>query len=171
MTQLSSAIRVWLKDLQDKRAQFAECAQKPGQGNSANCANSARRQAQSIPPSPTTPPYTPEERTLLEPAPHELRQTVAQIKGIFGDICTPTVTDVQVVPHKPRCQAARLIRSARREGHHDQAIALRDAWRERIAFCTVDGGMVQEAAERVAASELEGLCTNSHTHDENYFGL
>ena len=83
------------------------------------------------------------------------------------DLFKPTTAPVAI---SARRRAADLIRQARREGHHDHAIALRDAWHERIAVCMIDGGMTQEAAEQVALSELEGLCTNSHTHDENYFG-
>lgn len=53
-----------------------------------------------------------------------------------------------------RRRAADLIRRARllRTG---QALAMRDAWRERLAVCTIDGGMTEDHAEQVALDELE----------------
>ncbi len=53
-----------------------------------------------------------------------------------------------------RGRAAELIRDAQR--HSDgQAVAMRDAWRERLAVCTIDGGLTEDHAEQVALDELE----------------
>ena len=54
-----------------------------------------------------------------------------------------------------RRHAARLIRNARLCGNSPRAVALRDAWNERVAICTIDGGLRIEAAELVALDELK----------------
>jgi hypothetical protein len=51
---------------------------------------------------------------------------------------------------------AKAIRDARATGNHDRAIALGDAWRERIAICIVDGGLGIAEAEMVASEEIQG---------------
>lgn len=61
-----------------------------------------------------------------------------------------------VVGVPARVTAAHLIREARQSGARDQAIAMRDAWEERMAICTVDGGLPEREAETVALSELRG---------------
>lgn len=57
----------------------------------------------------------------------------------------------------PRDRAARLMREVRKAGHRGQAIALRDAWRERLAVCEVEGGLSAEEAEKTAEKELNAL--------------
>ena len=49
-----------------------------------------------------------------------------------------------------------MIREAR-GADPNQAVALRDAWRERLAICTIDGGVPEADAERIALAELEVL--------------
>ena len=46
-----------------------------------------------------------------------------------------------------REHVADLIRQARRTGRHDLAWALLDAYRERMAICTIDGGASETEAE------------------------
>ena len=57
----------------------------------------------------------------------------------------------------PRDKAARLIREARRNGSHEFAAVLRDAWRERVAICEIDGGLSVEAGEAVAEKEIRNM--------------
>ena len=83
---------------------------------------------------------------------------VTMVKDVFADMGA-TVVSVEPVK-KPRGStrrhAAQLIRDARRIDT-DQAVAMRDAWRERLAICTVDGGLTNEDAEQVALAELERM--------------
>ena len=55
----------------------------------------------------------------------------------------------------PRAEAARMIRSARQAGDRDLAVTLRDAWRERVAICEIEGGLTPEEAEKVAEKNLK----------------
>lgn len=52
-----------------------------------------------------------------------------------------------------RRHVADLLRQARRT-RPDLAVSLRDAWAERVAICTVDGGLSVEDAEKVALVEI-----------------
>jgi len=54
-----------------------------------------------------------------------------------------------------RIQVAGLIRDARRCSDRGFAVALRDAWRERVAICEIDGGLPLERTESVALDELK----------------
>ncbi len=56
-----------------------------------------------------------------------------------------------------RDETARLIRDARRGGDNGRAAALRDAWRERMAICTMDGAISLADAERIALDELGSI--------------
>ena len=55
----------------------------------------------------------------------------------------------------PRARAARLIRQVRKAGNDGLAIALRDAWRERLAICEIDGRLSADDAEVVAEGEMQ----------------
>ena len=55
-----------------------------------------------------------------------------------------------------RHHVADLIRQARR-CRRDCAIALRDAWHERIAIVTVEAGLSEIEAEWIAANELKSI--------------
>ena len=56
----------------------------------------------------------------------------------------------------PRRRAARMIRQARQAGDGDLAVALRDAWHERVAVCEIDAGLPTEQAEQVAERDTQG---------------
>jgi hypothetical protein len=64
-----------------------------------------------------------------------------------------------VSPLRTRCEvrsrAAALIRGARRHGDRHKAGALREAWLERVAICSLDADLSLEDAERVALAEIE----------------
>ena len=60
-------------------------------------------------------------------------------------------------PNSARDEAARLIRDARRGGDIGRAATLLDAWRERLAICTMDGAIPLADAERVALDELRSI--------------
>ena len=80
---------------------------------------------------------------------HESAEAVLAVGGIRVEKTRPFKSEA-------RDQAARLIREARRNASDDgKAVALRDAWRERLAICTMDGDLSVEEAERVALHELE----------------
>lgn len=52
--------------------------------------------------------------------------------------------------------AGKLIRDARRRDR-GEAVAMRDAWAERLAVCTIDGGFRKDHAEQVALKELQNM--------------
>lgn len=54
-----------------------------------------------------------------------------------------------------RSGAAMILRRMRRWGDRAAAVAARDAWRERVAIATIDGGLSEVRAEAVALEELE----------------
>jgi hypothetical protein len=80
---------------------------------------------------------------------------VSAVKETFG----ATVVSVEPAYGRggwARRQAAELIRDARRHSA-GEAVAMRDAWRERLAVCTIDGGLTEDHAEQVALEELEKM--------------
>ena len=95
--------------------------------------------------------YTPEERRLLDGCPQGVLALVDAAKRAFGPLGGVTVEAVAPFKSAARGGAARLIRDARRDG---RAVVLRDAWRERVAICTIDGGLPVGGAEAVALDEL-----------------
>jgi hypothetical protein len=64
----------------------------------------------------------------------------------------------------PRRRAGNVIRLARGAGLHDLAVALRDSRRERFAICSIDGGLPECEAERIAADELMLYFKNSASY-------
>ena len=81
---------------------------------------------------------------------------VAAVKDSFADMGA-TAVSVEVTHGQggaTRSTMARMIRKAR-GADPNQAVALRDVWRERLAICTIDGGMPEADAERIALAELE----------------
>ena len=99
--------------------------------------------------------YTEAEERLLGGVPAPVRTTVDLIKATFADLGGGLkVVEVHDDPARFRDQAARLIRQARRASDRPRAIVLRDAWAERMAICTIDGGLDLADAERVAVDEL-----------------
>ncbi len=85
---------------------------------------------------------------------------VSAVKDTFADFGA-TVVSIESAHGRggwTRRRAAELIRDARRHGIRGQAgeaVAMRDAWRERLAVCTIDGGLTEDHAEQVALCELE----------------
>ena len=82
----------------------------------------------------------------------------AAVKDSFADVGV-TVVSVELAHGQggvSRSRVARMIREVRGAAPY-QAVALRDAWRERLAICTIDGGMSEADAERIALAELEVL--------------
>lgn len=54
----------------------------------------------------------------------------------------------------PAGTAARIIESLRGAGEVDLAEDLQECWVERMAICTIDGGLDEAAAARVALEQL-----------------
>lgn len=85
---------------------------------------------------------------------------VSAVKDAFADFGA-TVVSVESAYGRggwTRRRVAELIRDARRReirGRGGEAVAMRDAWRERLAVCTIDGGLTEDHAEQVALDELE----------------
>jgi len=94
-------------------------------------------------------------------------QLVAEVNDAFADGSGGELTVVSVeatrgrggrTRREIRMRAAELIRDARRQegpGRGGKAVAMRDAWRERVAVCTIEGGLGVQEAERVALGEIE----------------
>ena len=97
--------------------------------------------------------YTAEERQLMADAgisPGDL-PLVDSVKAMFP---SAVVVDVRGEATRCRIEMARLIRQRRQVGDVVGTVALRDAWQERLAICTVDGGLSIEDAEPIALEEL-----------------
>ncbi len=101
--------------------------------------------------------YTPQERRLLDGCPAATLAAVDAAKRAFTALGGVTVEAVAPFKSAARAGAARLIRDARRHGGDGQATAFRDAWRERLAICTMDGAIRLADAERIALDELRSL--------------
>jgi len=99
--------------------------------------------------------YTAEERRLLAGCPAATLAAVDAAKRAFAPVGGVTVEAVAPFKSAARDGAAWLIRDARRGGNPGKAVALRDAWQERLAICTIDGGLSMRDAERVALDDLE----------------
>ncbi len=83
---------------------------------------------------------------------------MSAVKGAFADFGA-TVVSVEAAHGRggwTRRRVAELIRDARMRST-GEAVAMRDAWRERLAVCTIDGGMTDDCAEQVALNELERI--------------
>ena len=100
--------------------------------------------------------FTPQERRLLDGCSAATLAAVDAAKRAFAPL---GVTVEAVAPSKSAARdgAARLIRNARRVGDGGRAVALRDAWQERLAICTMDGGLSVRDAERAALDELGSM--------------
>ncbi len=103
------------------------------------------------------PTYTPQERRLLDGCPAAALAAVDAAKRAFAPLGGATVEAVTPFKSAARDGAARLIRDARRGGDDRRAVTLRDAWRERLAICTVDGDLSIRDAEAVALDELGSI--------------
>lgn len=98
---------------------------------------------------------TPDERRLLGRCPPATLAAVSAAKSVFHWAGGATVVSVRPCPSEARDGAARLIRLARQQFGAERAATLRDAWRERLAICTVSGQLSLADAERIALRELE----------------
>ena len=108
--------------------------------------------------------YTDAERQLLGDRSASVIVAVDEAKRAFRVIGGVTVTSVVPFKSRARDTAARLIRDAR--GADDgRAVALRDAWRERLAVCTMDGELSERDAETVAAKELKSMIAQRASAD------
>lgn len=103
------------------------------------------------------PTYTPQERRLLDGCPAACLAAVDAAKRVFASLGGVVVEAVVPFKSAARDGAARLIRAARRGGNVERAVALRDAWQERLAICTVDGDLSIRDAEAVALDELGSI--------------
>jgi hypothetical protein len=86
---------------------------------------------------------------------------VSAVKDAFADLPGggATVTSIESAygrGGRMRCRAAQLLLKARQSDTR-LALAMRDAWAERMAVCTVEGGLPEDHAEQVALSELENI--------------
>ena len=57
----------------------------------------------------------------------------------------------------PRARVGCVIQQARRDGRYELARSMRDAWQERIAIATIDGGEHEHVAEKIAADEVVAM--------------
>lgn len=92
-----------------------------------------------------------------EECPPRLPKLVKSAEAVVAPVGGVTVEKVRTFKSAARDGAARLIRDARRGGDDGRAVALRDAWRERLAICTVDGDLSIRDAEAVALDELRTI--------------
>ena len=86
---------------------------------------------------------------------------VSAVKDAFADDSGGGATVVSIEAARgrggwTRRQVAELIRHARRH-RAGKALAMRDAWAERLAVCTIDGGQTDDGAEQVALAELKNF--------------
>lgn len=83
---------------------------------------------------------------------------VSAVKDTFAEFGA-TVVSIELAHGRggwTRRRAAGLIRHARKRSD-GEAVAMRDAWDERLAICTIDGGLTEDHAEQVALDELETM--------------
>ncbi len=69
---------------------------------------------------------------------------------------------IKKAPSTTRLDAARHIRQARRANDRGLSVAMRDAWRERLAICMVEGDLPLEEAQRMALEELRKFNLTNH---------
>lgn len=93
----------------------------------------------------------------MDGCPAAILATVDAAKRTFAPPGSVAVQAVVTFKSAARDGAARLIRDARRSGDDGRAVALRDAWRERLAICTVDSDLSTRDAEAVALDELRRI--------------
>ena len=94
------------------------------------------------------------ERGLVPKPPVDL-PLVGGVNTAFANVGGAEIVQVCSARTWHRRQVADLIRQARRAGDRSRAVALRDAFRERVAICAEEGGLPIEDAERIACEELQ----------------
>jgi hypothetical protein len=86
--------------------------------------------------------------------------TVAAVRSVFSGTRIEAVARLgprgERLPPEPRREAAAMLRGARAAGDPERAVAMRDAWRERVAICTTDGGLSEGEAQEGAAEKRTG---------------
>ena len=82
----------------------------------------------------------------------DVDKTPADVHATEGIVNVNAVNDASA-------EADRLIRQVERTDP-DLATTLRDAWRERVAICTMDGGLSPATAVAVALDELRTILAN-----------
>ena len=87
-------------------------------------------------------------------------RTVEVIKAGLARVGGAEVVSARPLGTNPRDLAAMLIRDARGRGDHALGLALRDAWRDRMAICLADDVSL-EIAETVAVEELQNILGTS----------
>ncbi len=104
--------------------------------------------------------WSEQELSLLENAgtSRDELPLVEAVKDIFADLGATVVKveSVDSVRAAARRRAAQLIREARRIDP-GRAVAMRDAWRERVATCMIEGGLPLAAAEKIALDQVEAM--------------
>lgn len=102
--------------------------------------------------------YTAEERRLLADAPEVVRETIENVKRLFGDLADGvTLLDIRPDPDWPRHRLEVMIDQAEQRGDQDLARRIRDTWQERIALCMIDRDLSESDAEQVALKEIEAI--------------
>lgn len=83
---------------------------------------------------------------------------LSAVKDAFGEFgaTVVSITTKHRRGGRARRLAGQLIREARRRDRRE-AVAMRDAWAERLAVCTIDGGFTEDHAEQVALKELQNM--------------
>lgn len=83
---------------------------------------------------------------------------LAEMKDVFAEFGATVVSIVTEYGRggQARRLAGKLIRKARQRDR-GEAVAMRDAWAERLAVCTIDGGLSEDHAEQVALKELQNM--------------
>ena len=100
------------------------------------------------------PDYTADERRLTD-APHgHVRATMGSIMATFTETGGAQVIGLESSRTWRRRDVARMILSPRGAEDRAVAVALRDAWRERVGICTIEGGLSIEDAKAVAWADL-----------------
>ena len=148
MNKLADRLRMWISDLGNEGADFAQFAESTRRLGSTHCAHSPRSDLVR---------YTPVEETLLEGIPPRVRTTLDIIKTTFADMGEATVFDVRR-HDRVRCRSriASILRRARRTGLTDRAVSVRDAVKERLSICVFDG-VDEDVAWGVALNEVEAI--------------
>ncbi len=82
----------------------------------------------------------------------DMKDTFAE----FGATVVSVTTNQYGRGGHARRLAGKLIRTARQRDR-GEAVAMRDAWAERLAVCTFDGGFSEDHAEQVALNELQNM--------------
>lgn len=92
------------------------------------------------------PAWSAAERRLMQGASAELWGAVNRVKAGLGGAEVVRV-------ESPRQHLAELIRDARRNGDHDRALNLREAWQERAGIMEHDGEQTRTQAEAHAVAD------------------